>query len=117
MNKKIHEKIIGKRSQNDANLAPEEGNPKAFFASFSCLGHPWEPTWCQDLSQEALGAVLGRFWDRFGHILEAFRMHFRERFGIVWLYLYFLCLNFVAGTVYKHELKRHGGGVSRQALG
>ena len=109
--------MFQKCSQKAPNLAPEEGKAKPLFASYSCLGHLWEPTWCQDLSQEALGAVLGRFWDRFGHIYGAFWMHFRERFGIVWLYLYFLCLNFFAGTVYKHELKRHGGGVSRQALG
>ena len=72
MNKKVHEKIVQKCSQNAPNLAPEEGKAKAVFASYSCLGHLWEPTWCQDLSQDALGSVLGWFWERFGHISKAF---------------------------------------------
>ena len=94
-NKKNHEKIMEKCSQKAPNLAPEEWKAKALFAIFSCLGHPWEPTWCQDLPQEALGAVLGRFWDRFGHILGAFWKHFRQRFGRVCMYLGIVCLNFV----------------------
>ena len=94
-NKKLHKKIKEKCSQKAPNLAPEEGNPKALFGTFSCLGHPWEPTWYQDLSQDALRAVLRRFWDRFGHILRAFWMYFRERFGIVWMYLGIVFLNFI----------------------
>ena len=46
--------------------------------------------------------VLGPFWIHLGSILDAFSGAFWDSF---------------AGRVYKHELKRHGGGVSRQALG
>ena len=49
-----------------------------------------------------LGTVLGPFWTHLGSILDAFSGAFWDSF---------------AGRVYKHELKRHGGGVSRQALG
>ena len=64
-NRKLNEKLIKKTSQKAPKCVREEGNHYALFAYFSSLGHPWEPEWAQDPSQEPPGplrtSILGEF--------------------------------------------------------
>ena len=43
------------------NFVPKEGKTEPLWGYFSCLGHSWEPTWCQALSQEPLGLPKPEF--------------------------------------------------------